>query len=112
LAWSGPGLAWLCLAWLEWGLLGLAWGLAWLGLSWVGLAWFGLVSFGLAWLGNGRSAAALVLVVVDEGVSVLLLVLSLWVRGVDLVLGGGVGVEVERGRDVVGGVGVGRRRIV
>ena len=54
--------------------------------------------------------AVLVLTVVDEGVAVL--VLSLWVRGVGQVLGGAVAVEVERGREVVGGVGVGRRRMV
>ena len=76
-------------------------------MAWLGLAWLGLVGIGL-----GRSLAALVLAVVhvDEGVAVL--VLSLWVRGVGLVLGGGVGEEVERGREVVGGVGVGRRRMV
>ena len=76
--------------------------MAWLGLQ---LDWLGLVD-----IGSGRSLAVLVLTVVDEGVAVL--VLSMWVRGVGLVLGGAVGVEVERGREVVGGVGVGRRRMV
>jgi hypothetical protein len=81
-------------------------------LTWLRLVWAGLVWLGLVGVGPGRSSAALVLAVVDEGVVVL--VLSLWVRGVGLVLGGAVGVEVERGREVVEGVGpgVGRRRMV
>ena len=74
-------------------------------MAWLGLDWLGLVD-----IGSGRSLAVLVLTVVDEGVAVL--VLSMWVRGVGLVLGGAVGVEVERGREVVKGVGVGRRRMV
>ena len=84
--------------------------MAWLVLACLGLAWLVLSWLGLAWL--GRSEAALVLVGVGEGVAVLVLTLSLWVRGVGLVLGGGVGEEVERGPEVVGGVGVGRRRMV
>ena len=50
---------WLCLVWLDWTWLGLAW-LAWLGLTWLGLAllgWLGLARLGMAlpsfaWLGK------------------------------------------------------------